>query len=194
MLLFFRLPFVLLEMILRQGVRGLGTVVRLLRGGDAGETFGTASEPSWRGRGPHAAEEALRTEDRIGYGGDEGFAADVEEPAAPPPPSAEEAIRRRHEREALEEVAPPAIEPDPPRPLRSVEGHVDSEATLVESFGPAGDPAAGVTVDEPWEGYDELPATAILARLRDADEATKAVVRLYEQTHKKRQTILRAIG
>jgi hypothetical protein len=105
----------------------------------------------------------------------------------PPTPTAEEAIERRFAREA---AAPPA-------PLRAVgddDGHVDVEVEVVESFGPADDVGSALTVDEPWSGYDGQPASAIASRVRGADSATKAVVRLYEQQHKKRATVLRATG
>jgi hypothetical protein len=112
-----------------------------------------------------------------------------------PPPTAEEAIERRQEREAVENA-----EPDlgPPTPLRAITGdadHVDREAEIVESFGPAddvGDVGGTITVDEPWDGYAAMPASAIVARLRSADGATKGVVALYERSHKNRATVLRA--
>jgi hypothetical protein len=110
---------------------------------------------------------------------------------APPPPTADEAIERRIAREATEAAAP---DPAPPTPLRPIgdAGHVDQDAELVESFGPADDAGATITVDEPWDGYAALPAAAIVARLRAADPATKAVVALYERGHKNRATVLRA--
>jgi hypothetical protein len=212
MQLLFRLPFVLLETFLRQGVRGLASLFRVVRGGDADEAFSTTpprpSSPDFgsgtattdlagfaAGRGT-ATQDDLTADDEAGVGGDEGFGADVEEPAPPPPPTAAEAIARREAREAEAVAAPPVQEPDEPAPVAGVEDedHVDAEPTLVESFGPSSDVGAALQVDEPWDGYDGMPATAVVSRLRGADDATKAVVRLYEQTHKKRQTILRATG
>jgi hypothetical protein len=116
-----------------------------------------------------------------------------------PPPTADEAIERRVEREAAEAVAP---DPAPPTPLRPIggaaaAGHVDTEATIVESFGPAedvGDLGGTITVDPPWPGYDHDSASAIVVRLRGADAATKAVVALYERGHKGRKTVLNAAG
>lgn len=191
MLLFFRLPFVLLELLVRQGLRGLGTVIGLVRGHEAGDGSAAAGPAPGFAR---PAEEPAEAE--TGFGGDAGFGTGVEEPPAPPPPTAEEAIRRRRDREAVERVAPPVSEPEPPAPLHVAGegGHVDSEPTLVESFGPSEEVAGTIEVDEPWEGYDGMPATAVVARLRGTDDATKAVVRLYEQAHKQRQTILRATG
>jgi hypothetical protein len=109
----------------------------------------------------------------------------------PPPPTADEAIERRVAREAVE------TDLTPPTPLRPIgdAGHLDDGADpLVESFGPADDVGATITVEEPWDGYAQQPATAIVARLRGADPATKAVVALYERGHKGRATILRATG
>ncbi|HEX2084966.1 MAG TPA: hypothetical protein VHF89_04735 [Solirubrobacteraceae bacterium] len=75
----------------------------------------------------------------------------------------------------------------PPAP-----GHVDEEPdAVVESEG-AADPGATLRVDAPFEGYDQLRAQEIVARVRRSDDATKAVVRLYEQTHKKRKSVLAA--
>jgi hypothetical protein len=107
-----------------------------------------------------------------------------------PPPTADEAIERRIEREE-------AGEPGSSTPLRPVgdAGHVDREAEVVESFGPAedvGDLGGTITVDAPWPDYDEHSAADIVQRLRSADTATKAVVALYERQHKNRATILRA--
>jgi hypothetical protein len=114
-----------------------------------------------------------------------------------PPPTADEAIERRREREAVEQVAP---DPTPPTPLRPISGHddhVDREAEIVESFGPAedvGDVGGTITVDAPWPDYDAQSASAIVQRLRSADAATKAVVALYERQNKNRATVLRAAG
>ena len=79
---------------------------------------------------------------------------------------------------------------------RRVEQRVSTEtpdATIAETEGAAA-PAATVHVDPPWEGYDKMKAADIVDRVSSADPATKAVVRLYEQTHKKRKSILAATG
>lgn len=44
----------------------------------------------------------------------------------------------------------------------------------------------------PWEGYDSDSAAEIVRRLRAADDATKAVVLLYEGHHMGRRTVLDA--
>jgi hypothetical protein len=118
-----------------------------------------------------------------------------------PPPSADEAIQRRVAREAAEAVAAtvPDDETPPPTPLRPIGegGHLEVADEVVESFGPSadvGDVGGTITVEEPWRGYASQPATAIVARLRKADPATKAVVALYERGHKNRATVLKATG
>ena len=63
--------------------------------------------------------------------------------------------------------------------------------TLVESEGAAA-PSAQIRVDAPWDGYDGMKAAEIVARVKGSGDAAKAVVRLYEQTHKKRKSILDA--
>lgn len=74
------------------------------------------------------------------------------------------------------------------------EGHVDEPADeLVETEGAAA-PGAEITVDEPWPGYAGLKAADVVDRLKAADAATKAVVRLYEQQHRRRRTVLAATG
>jgi hypothetical protein len=109
-----------------------------------------------------------------------------------PPPTADEAIERRVAREAAEAVVPEP-EPTPLRPI-AAEDHVDREAEVVESFGPADDVGGTIVVEVPWPGYDRDTASAITQRLRSADAATKAVVTLYERGHKNRATVLRAAG
>lgn len=113
---------------------------------------------------------------------------------APEPPTADEAIERREEREA----AAGGGSVTPLRPISEAQdAHVDTEPTLVESFGPSddvGDVGGTITVAEPWDGYATQPANAIVQRLRQADPATKAVVALYERGHKNRATVLKATG
>jgi ferritin-like metal-binding protein YciE len=65
------------------------------------------------------------------------------------------------------------------------------QADIVESEGPAA-PGAEIHVDAPWEGYDDMKATEIVLRLRDATPAVRAMARLYEETNKNRRSILDA--
>jgi hypothetical protein len=198
MVLLFRLPFLLLELLLRR-VFGHDH-----DDGEDGATFMPADVPAPPRQAPSTGAGA----------------------AGPPPPTAAEAIARREAREAAAAPPPPpaptpapvpdsepqaapappapgpaARAPRPRRPaadavsnLRAVSdnGHVETESTLVESFGAPGDVGSAITVDAPWDGYDGMAAAAVIARVRGADDATKAVVRMYEQQHKKRATVLRA--
>lgn len=144
-----------------------------------------------------AAPEAAATEPEMTPGGGAtvtGTAASASADGAPPP-TAGEAIERRFAREAADATRVTG-RPGSPRPVGDA-GHVDREAELVESFGPAddvGDRGGTLTVDEPWDGYAGQAAGAIVERLRGADPATKAVVALYERAHKNRATVLRAAG
>ena len=107
-------------------------------------------------------------------------------------------------------TAPPVPEPTPPpaRPGPSppaAGGIHDDEPTRGEvgrrreaqreaeaAAGGDSGPGAEIRVDEPWQGYDGQTAPDIIARLIGADEATRAVVRLYETAHRHRTTVLRA--
>jgi hypothetical protein len=76
--------------------------------------------------------------------------------------------------------------------MRLAPRHVDSEPSLAYEAGPADDVGAEVHVDAPWEGYDKMRAADIVTRLKRADDATRAVVRLYEQQGKARSSVLAA--
>ena len=88
------------------------------------------------------------------------------------------------------ERKPTAVAP-PPAEERFKRDEDEDEDEVVETEG-AADPGATIRVDAPFDGYDRLKAPEIVARVRESDDATKAVVRLYEQTHKKRKSILSA--
>jgi hypothetical protein len=85
-----------------------------------------------------------------------------------------------------------AVDFDVPSEEELAPRHVDSEPALAYESGPADDVGAEVHVDVPWEGYDRMRAADIVARLRAADDATRAVVRLYEQQGKARSSVLAA--
>jgi hypothetical protein len=110
------------------------------------------------------------------------------EPAAPPAP---------------EPAAPPAPEPSPPRrdaaappsSLDPASGHVSEEAVLVgESADPGAADGAGpeIRVDEPWDGYRAQAAADVVDRLGSEPDSAVALVQLYEQTHRRRRTVLAA--
>jgi hypothetical protein len=95
---------------------------------------------------------------------------------------------------AVEEIehveAPVAF--DAPGPEELAPTHLDIEDTIAYEAGPADDPGAEIHVNAPWAGYDRMRAADIVDRLRIADEATRAVVRLYEQQGKARSSVLAA--
>jgi hypothetical protein len=102
-------------------------------------------------------------------------------------PAAKPAAARRRTTPARPRPVAPAPEPAPPE-------HVSEEAEQVASFGPADGPGALIEVEPPWPGYDAQPAAEVVKRVRQGDEATRAVVLLYERTHKGRKSILAAAG
>src|SRR5436190_20633343 len=108
-----------------------------------------------------------------------------------PWPAAEEQQARPIVPEPPEPVATP-IDFDAPSDEELAPPHVDSEPTLSYEAGPAEDVGPTVHVGAPWEGYDRMRAADIVARLRSADAATRAVVRLYEQQGKARSSVLAA--
>jgi hypothetical protein len=119
--------------------------------------------------------------------GDERVAWPVaDEPVAEREPLVAEPI-------AAEPVAAP-IDFDAPSEEELAPAHVDSDPALAYEAGPADDVGAEVHVDAPWDGYDGMRAADIVARLRSADDATRAVVRLYEQQGKARSSVLAATG
>jgi hypothetical protein len=99
-------------------------------------------------------------------------------PPPPPPPPADEPPPA-----AAEAFGPP--EPTRGEAARAREAAREAEATD-DSPGPE------VHVDEPWPGYRKLRAPDIVDRLQAADDATKAMVRLFESGHRKRRTVLAA--
>jgi hypothetical protein len=222
MLLLFRLPLILIETAFRQGATVLEGVTRLVRGEAVDDLFVAprptrtpSSEPTGdTEERPVDAEQAPQGAPPAEDAQDPRVAA-TRPRQGPPPPTAAEAIARRRAREAAAPApapAPPARgretppQPRTPRPTAAAPGpapvtplppldaedHVDREATVVESFGAPEDVSATVRVDPPWDGYDSMPALAVIERVRAADEATKAIVRLYEAQHKNRRTVLAA--
>jgi hypothetical protein len=93
--------------------------------------------------------------------------------------------------EEVEHVEAP-VDFDAPSEEELAPTHVDSEPAIAYEAGPADDVGAEVHVDPPWDGYDRMRAADIVDRLRAADEATRAVVRLYEAQGKARSSVLAA--
>jgi hypothetical protein len=93
--------------------------------------------------------------------------------------------------EEIEHIEAP-IDFDAPGPEELAPAHVDSETVVAYAAGPAQDVGAELHVDAPWDGYDRMRAADIVDRLSVADEATRAVVRLYEAQGKARSSVLAA--
>jgi hypothetical protein len=85
--------------------------------------------------------------------------------------------------------APPAV------PDELIPDHVDEEPVLVAETAEEGaEDGAGaeLSVDPPWEGYDQMAAADIRDRLAAATAAEAAAVQLYESTRKSRRSVLDA--
>jgi hypothetical protein len=93
----------------------------------------------------------------------------------------------------------PKPPPEPEESLGALVGsaraHVSEEPELVEELAePGAEDGAGaeVHVDEPWDGYTQMNAKDVIARLTVASPAELAAVQLYESGNRGRQTILAA--
>ena len=127
------------------------------------------------------------------------------ETAGAPDPTVADSTRRQRtapggERRAVDVAPKPAAARHTPEITKGEAGRVrevqrEAEASADEdaaaSVGSAA-PAASLRVDAPWEGYEKMRAPDVVTRLKASDETVKAVVRLYESTHKKRKSILDA--
>ncbi len=126
--------------------------------------------------------------------------------ARPEPPSAPLPERPRPAAAAPAPVAPVApvadMRPTPtaqePEPVDEPEpAHVSEEPELVaEVSEPGAEDGAGaaVRVDEPWDGYARLKAEDVVDHLATADSAELAAIQLYENAHKRRETVLTAVA
>jgi hypothetical protein len=87
---------------------------------------------------------------------------------------------------------------EPPTPLdesATAAKTIDDEPELVAEFAEPGaeeGASAEIQIDEPWDGYDDLTADDVIARIEHAGPAELAVLELYEQAHKNRKTVLSA--
>jgi hypothetical protein len=116
-------------------------------------------------------------------------------PSAPPPPPTRAAPVAT---EPPPPVAPPAPAPAEP-PIDVVPDLTRGQAARIreeqrEAETTEDSPGAEVHVDEPWRGYRSMKAPEIIDRLRVSDDAVKAIVLLYESSHRSRKTVLRAAG
>ena len=99
--------------------------------------------------------------------------------------------------------APPSIPDAPPSPPDAppsipdelIPDHVDEETVLVaESAEEGAEDGAGaeLTIEAPWDGYDQMTAADIRDRLSAATAVEAAAVELYESAGKNRRTVIDA--
>ena len=165
-----RLPLILLELALRGGAGALKDLLRAVGGAEAERPYVPSPEAEAEAA---AGASARRDAERVA-------AAE----AAARRPAARPSAARRRTRPARPAPVAPAPEPAPE--------HVSREAEPVASFGPADEPGSTLEVQAPWPNYDEHPASEVVKRVRAGDEATRAVVLLYERTHKRRKSVIAA--
>jgi hypothetical protein len=88
-----------------------------------------------------------------------------------------------------------ALAPDMSAATEMAPVHVSEGLQFVEAFAEPGaeeDVGAAVHVEEPWQGYAQMTADEIIARLADATREQLAVLTLYEETHRRRKTVVAA--
>jgi hypothetical protein len=115
-------------------------------------------------------------------------AYDMMSPTAPTEPRPVEAPSQKQRRRAARG------EPTPGEAAQGRRVRRDAEARAAQPTDALPAPGAEVHVAEPWEGYALMAPADILARLGDADEATRAAVRLYDLAHDAREAVLHATG
>jgi hypothetical protein len=117
-----------------------------------------------------------------------GAAPSRPRPAAPARPSAPPAAAAPAPPAPVADAPLVAVpEPTPGEVARLRQQQREAEQTE-DSPGPE------IRVDEPWPGYKAMNAPDIIDRLGVSDEAVKAVVLLYERSHRGRKTVLAAAG
>jgi hypothetical protein len=175
-----RLPFILLELALRGGAGAVKDILRAVAGGSGGERPYTPT--------PEAEAEAAAA---AGARRDAERVAAAE--AAARRPAARPSAARRRTRPQRPRPLAEAPAPGPEAELLGdTPAHVSRNAEPVASFGPSDDPGPALAVLAPWPRYDEHTATEVVKRVRAGDEATRAVVLLYERSHKQRKTVIAA--
>jgi len=176
---------------------GVGTVVREpagpARGGTGRRAPGPKASPGRAAASPDGTVETTKAppEPTSAAGASGGVAGTADAPgdaaavSAPDPTAAEVSARQRTAPRGERRPSDIRAIPQPRERTQT------TEDTLVETEGAAA-PSATIHVDAPWKGYDAMKAGEIVARLRSSDATVKAVVRLYEQSGKKRKSILSA--
>ena len=183
MALIFRLPLMLLELLLRRLFRRDDDITASVVTPEAARAAATPGRCPRR-PGPSPTPRPSRVAAR----------SPARRPNGAPPPTAEEADRAPPRARGRRARPPPSRS----RPRRCARvtgdaGHVDREAEIVESFGPAddvGDVGGTITVDEPWDGLrdhagqrDRGPAALGRRRRRRASSPSTSAA------HKNRATV-----
>jgi hypothetical protein len=93
-------------------------------------------------------------------------------------------------------VTPPGAQPPSPvtHEQEVVKTLEDEDEVVAEFAEPGAEDGAGaqLDIDEPWEGYAKMNAPTVISRIEQANRAELALLELYEQTHRKRRTVLTA--
>src|SRR3984957_9305424 len=114
-------------------------------------------------------------------------------PASDQPPAQPNTSRPRTERIPQPPLPPQERRTTPLSPIADAVKTVDDEPELVaEVSEPGAEDGAGaeVGIGEPWDGYSTMNAEAVTARIGEASPAELVIIELYEQAHRKRQTVL----
>jgi hypothetical protein len=124
--------------------------------------------------------------------------ADTEATGTPPAAAAPSTEQTVPEPPPASMATPPTPTPlsEEPTSLPDEPAHVSEEPTFVEAFAePGAQDCAGaqVTVDEPWEGYDQMNAPDLIERLTGATPEELAAVALYEAVNRNRQMVISAV-
>jgi hypothetical protein len=87
--------------------------------------------------------------------------------------------------------------PPPPAPSPHANDLTSADAARIreserEAQSSADGPGPELRVEAPWPDYDTMNVGQVLDRLTGTDQTTRAMVRLYEETHKNRKGVLRA--
>jgi hypothetical protein len=158
------------------------------------------SQTNWDGRSGSEDPSRSGSDDASRSGSDDASRSESDngQSAAADPRSAAQPASETIEMESREpEPRPgqPAASPlatPPPAPE-----HVSDESTLVAEVaepGAEGGAGAEIHVAEPWEGYDDLKAADVVDRISSRSAAELAAVELYERSHRRRQTVLKAVA
>ncbi len=144
--------------------------------------------------GADEREPARRQAPAASRGSENGAVVDPRSAATEPPPPAPSPPPG-----PSPEVTPtpsPDELPDTPltRAAEAAEVAQEPDEVVAEFAEPGAEDGAGAQIDveAPWEGYDDMAAQAVVARIAQSEPAELAVLQLYEGTHKGRRTVLAA--